>query len=133
MPTIHLLAYYGNVLNPVQYRREVNILHYTNGAVESLLCAGVVGRTVDPALGLCLDVGPSTRTDRPAVRAWILRAEVAIEKSAKAQPTLTSGKLNFVACTDPTFPKSSDPTVASEINLYIQHSGASHTSQDCLR
>jgi hypothetical protein len=133
LPILYLLSYSRTVFLPVDYRREVNIFHYQNGAVASLLCSGVVAKTLDPVLGVCLDNGPSTRTDRAAVRSWALHAETIIGKSAKAQPTLTSGKLTFVACSDPSFPKTSDKTTAFEMNLYIQHSGRSPGPTDCPR
>jgi hypothetical protein len=133
VPVLYLLSYTRTVLIPVAYRREVNIFHYANGAVASLLCSGVVARTLDPALVACLDVGPSTRTDRAAVRAWALRAEATIAKSAKAQPALTSGKLSFVACSDPSFLKTSDKTIAFEMNLYVEHSGSRPAPADCAR
>ncbi len=132
-PVVYLLSYTRTVFLPLAYRREVNIFHYVNGAVTSLLCSGVVAKTLDPALAACLDVGPSTRTDRAAVRAWALRAEATIAKSAKAQPSLTSGKLSFVACSDPSFPKTSDKTIAFEMNLYVEHSGSRPLLENCSR
>ena len=132
MPSVLLLRYTRTVLLPIGFRREVNIFHYTNGAVPSLLCSGVVAKTLDPALGVCADVGASTRTDRPAVRAWALRAEAAVTKSAKAQPKLTSGSLTFVACVDPSFPKGGG-SIAFQMNIYVQHSGAATFTADCAR
>jgi hypothetical protein len=133
LPVLYLLSYTRTVLLPVANRREVNIFHYANGAVASLLCSGVVAKTLDPVLAACLDIGPSTRADRPAVRAWALRAEAVIAKSAKAQPALISGKLSFVACSDPSFPKTSDKTIAFEMNLYVEHSGSRPAREDCAR
>ena len=133
LPSLYLLGYSRTVLIPITFRREVNVFHYTNGAVASLLCAGVVTKVLDPALGVCTDVGASTRTDRPAVRAWALRAEAVITRSAKAQSTLTSGRLTFIACADSYFPRTSDRTTAFEMNVYVQHSGARTSRDDCAR
>lgn len=132
-PVVYLLSYTHTVLLPFTYRREVFIFHYKNGAVASLLCSGVVAKTLDPVLAACLDVGPSTRTDRPAVRAWALRAEATIAKSPKTQPALQSGKLGFEACADSTFPKTSDKTTAFQIHIYVEHSGSPPAREDCDR
>ena len=132
LSSLFLLSYTRTVLLPIAYRRAVYIYHYKNGAVPSLLCSGVVAKTLDPALSVCTDLGASTRTDRPTVRAWALRAEATVTKSAKAQPTLTSGSLTFVACVDPSFPKGGG-SIAFQMNLYVQHSGAKTYSSDCNR
>ena len=130
VPGLSLRFYSRTVLLPIGSRREVDVYHYANGAVPSLRCSGVVAKTLDPTLGVCTDVGDPARTDRPTVRAWALRAEATVSTSATSQPSLTSGRLTFVACTDPSFPKSAEG-MAFQMNIFVLPKGAPHSSQDC--
>ena len=130
IPGVTLLGFSKAVLLPTTKRQSVDIRHTADGAVILLNCEGPVAKALDPALAVCADVGSLDSGGSAIVRAWVLRAESAIGKSAKALPRLTTSGRAYLACADPTFPQGRDG-FAFQIEMVVTDASAPSARTDC--